>query len=86
MANYILVENISNTYQTKEFLYSEYIKNSKRSYHFMANKCGKFETVSDFIFLCSKINVDGDCVHKIKRCLLLGRIAMSNLESACLFV
>ena len=39
------------------------------------------ETVSDFIFLGSKINVDGDCSHEIKRRLLLGRIAMSNLDS-----
>ena len=39
------------------------------------------ETVSDFIFLGSKINVDGNCSHKIKRCLLLGRKAMANLDS-----
>ena len=39
------------------------------------------ETVSDFIFLCSKITVDGDCSHEIKRHLLLGRKVMSNLES-----
>ena len=39
------------------------------------------ETVTDFIFLGSKITVDGDCIHKIKRCLLLGRIAMTNLDS-----
>ena len=38
------------------------------------------ETVSDFIFLSSKINADSDCSHKIKRCLLLGRIAMTNLD------
>ena len=39
------------------------------------------ETVKDFIFLGSKITVDGDYSHKIKRCLLLGRKAMTNLES-----
>ena len=39
------------------------------------------ETVSDFIFLGSKITADGDCSHKIKRCLLLGRKAMTNLGS-----
>ena len=39
------------------------------------------ETVRDFIFLGSKITVDGDCSHKIKRCLLLGRKAMTKLES-----
>ena len=37
--------------------------------------------MSDFIFLGSKINGDGDCSHKIKRCLLLGRKAMTNLDS-----
>ena len=39
------------------------------------------ETVSDFIFLGSKITADGDCSHEIKRCLLLGRKIMTNLES-----
>ena len=39
------------------------------------------ETVADFIFLGSKITVDGDCSHEIKRCLLLGRKVMSNLHS-----
>ena len=39
------------------------------------------ETVTDFIFLDSKITVDGDCSHEIKRCLLLGRKAMTNLDS-----
>ena len=39
------------------------------------------ETVTDFIFLGSKITADGDCCHKIKRYLLLGRKVMTNLES-----
>ena len=39
------------------------------------------ETVSDFIFLGSKITANGDCSHKIKRCLLLGRKVMTNLDS-----
>ena len=39
------------------------------------------ETVTDFIFLGSKITVDGECSHDIKTCLLLGRKAMSNLDS-----
>ena len=39
------------------------------------------ETVSDFIFWGSKITADGDCSHKIKRCLLLGRIVITNLDS-----
>ena len=39
------------------------------------------ETVADFIFLSSKITADGDCSHEIKRCLLLGRKVMTNLDS-----
>ena len=39
------------------------------------------ETVTDFIFLGSKITADGDCSHEIKRCLLLGRKIMTNLDS-----
>jgi len=39
------------------------------------------ETVTDFIFLGSKITADGDCSHEIKRCLLLGRKAMTNPDS-----
>ena len=46
----------------------------------MANKWGTMETVRDFIFLGSKITADGDCSHEIKRCLLLGRKAMTNLD------
>ena len=42
---------------------------------------GTMETVSDFIFLGSKITVDGDCSHEIKRHLFLGRKAMTNLDS-----
>ena len=45
----------------------------------MANKWGKMETVTDFVFLGSKITVDGDCSDKIKRHLLLGRKAMRSL-------
>ena len=44
----------------------------------MANR---WETVSDFIFLGSKITADGDCSHEIKRCLFLGRKVMTNLDS-----
>ena len=39
------------------------------------------ETVTEFIFLGSKITADGECIHDIKRCLLLGRKAMTNLDS-----
>ena len=42
---------------------------------------GKIETVTDFIFLSSKITVDGDCSHEIKKHLLLGRKTMTNLDS-----
>ena len=41
----------------------------------------KMETVTDFIFLGSKITADGDCTHEIKRCLLLRRKVMTNLDS-----
>ena len=41
----------------------------------------KMETVTDFTFLSSKITIDGDCSHEIKRCLLLGRKVMTNLDS-----
>ena len=41
---------------------------------------GKEEEVTDFIFLGSRITADGDCSHEIKRCLLLGRKAMTNLD------
>ena len=47
----------------------------------MANRWGKMETVTDFNFLGYKITADGDCSHKIKRCLFLGRKAMTNLDS-----
>ena len=46
----------------------------------MANR-EKMETVSEFIFLGTKITADGDCSHEIKRCLLLGRKVMTNLDS-----
>ena len=47
----------------------------------MATDVETVETVTDFIFLGSKITADGDCSHKIKKCLLLGRKAMTNLDS-----
>ena len=50
-----------------------------RGYHMMLEG-ENGETVSDFIFLGSRINLDGDCSHKIKRRLLLGRKAMTNLD------
>ena len=50
-------------------------------YHFMANSGETVETVSDFIFLGSKITAGGDCSHQIKSHLLLGRKVMTNLDS-----
>ena len=47
----------------------------------MANRSGEMETLTDFIFLGSKITLDGDCSHKTKRRLLLGRKSMTNLDS-----
>ena len=47
----------------------------------MANRWETMETVTDFIFLGSHITADGDSSHEIKRCLLLGRKAMTNLDS-----
>ena len=52
-----------------------------RSHHCMRNRWETVETVSDFIFLGSKITADGDCSHEIKRCLLLGRKVMTNPDS-----
>ena len=49
--------------------------------NFMANNGETMETVTDFIFLDSRITVDGDISHEIKRCLLLGRETMTNLDS-----
>ena len=46
----------------------------------MGNRWGNMKTVSDFIFLGSKISADGDCSHEIKRCLLLGRKVMTNID------
>ena len=48
---------------------------------FKANRRGKMETVEDFIFTGSKVMADSDCSHEIKRRLLLGRKAITNLDS-----
>ena len=47
----------------------------------MASRKRKMEAVTDFLFFGSKITADGDCSHEIKRCLLTGRKAMTNLDS-----
>ena len=68
----------------KSWLKTQHSKNKDhgiQSHHFMANRTGKEETVTDFIFLGSKITADGDCSHEIKRHLLLGRKVMTKLDS-----
>ena len=52
-----------------------------QSHPFLANRWETMETVTDFIFLGSKITADGDCSHDIKRCLLVGRKGMTNQDS-----
>ena len=52
-----------------------------QSHYFVANRWEKMETVTDFIFLGSKITADGDCSHEIKRHLFLGTKAMAKLDS-----
>ena len=52
-----------------------------QSHHFMENCCETMETVTNFIFLVSKITADGDCNHEIKRHLLLWRKGITNLDS-----
>ena len=53
--------------------------NIQKTNHFMANR-EKVQTVTNFIFLGSRITADNNSSHKIKRCLLLGRKAMTNLD------
>ena len=62
-------------------VYSKNQDHGIRSHHFMANRWENNGNVTDFIFLGSKITVDGDCSHEIKRRLFLGRKAMTNLDS-----
>ena len=51
------------------------------SHHYMANRWGNSGNLSDFIFGGSKITADGNCSHEIRRRLLLGRKAMTNIDS-----
>ena len=63
---------------------TQHLKNQDhgiQSHHFMASKGEKVEAVTDFIFLGSKITLNNDCSHEIKRHLILGRKAMTNLDS-----
>ena len=70
--------------EAKGWLKNERSKNKDHGiwpHYFITNRWKTIETVRDFLFLGSKITADGDCSHEIKRCLLLGRKAMTNLES-----
>jgi len=64
---------------------SKLILRKLRSWHPVPSLHGKYgeimETLRDFMFRGSKITADGDCSHEIKRCLLLGKKAMTNLNS-----
>ena len=57
------------------------LKLKKEVHYFMSKNGGKVKTVADYILLGFKVTVDSDCRHKIKRCLLLGRKTMTNLDS-----
>ena len=51
------------------------------AHYFTANRWEKMEVVKDFLFFSSKITVDSDCSHEIRRCLLFGRKAVTKLDS-----
>ena len=61
--------------------HSENEDHGVRSHHFMADRWGNMETVTDFIFVGSKITADGDCTHDINRHFLLGRKAITILNN-----
>ena len=61
--------------------HSENEEHGMWSHHFMGNRWETVETVSELIFGGSKITADGDCSHEIKRCLLLARKVMTNLDN-----
>ena len=68
----------------KSWLKAQHSKNKDHgiwSHHFMANRWETMETVTDFIVLGFRITADGYCSHEIKRRLLLGRKAITNLNS-----
>ena len=68
----------------KKWLKAQHSENEDhaiRSHHFMGNRWGNSGNSDRLYFLGSKITADGDCSHEIKRCLLLGRKAMTNLDS-----
>ena len=68
----------------KSWLETQHSKNKDHGiwfHHFIASRKGKVETVTDFFSLGSKITVDDNCSHEIRRCLLHGRKGMTNLDS-----
>ena len=70
--------------ELKSWLKAQHSKNKDhgiQSHHFMANRWGNSGNTDSLYFWSSKITADGDCSHEIKRCLLLGRKAMTNLAS-----
>ena len=70
--------------ERKSWLKAQHSENEDhgiRFHHFMQIDGETMETMRDFIFLCSEITADGGCSHEIKRCLLLGRKTMTNLDS-----
>ena len=67
----------------KSWLKAQHSKNQDhgiQAHYFMVNRWIKIEAVTDFIFLGFKITADGHCSHEIKRCLILGRKAMTKLD------
>ena len=70
--------------ESENWLKAQHSKNKDhgiQSHHFMANRWGNNGNSERLYFLVYKITADGDCSHEIKRCLLLGRKAMTNLDS-----
>ena len=71
--------------ELKSWLETQHLKNEDHGiwshHYFMANRRGKREAVTDFVFLGSKSTVDSDCSHEIKRRLLLEKKSLTNLDS-----
>ena len=78
------VSNVNKVLVYQSWLKAQHSENEDHdiwSHHFMGNRWETVETVSDVILGGSKITVDGDCSHEIRRRLLLGRKVMTNLDS-----
>ena len=63
------------------YIYKKKLRYGIQLHYFLENRRGKVEGVTDFLFLGSKVTLDGDCHHEIRRRLLLGRKAKKNLNS-----